>query len=98
MIVVIFRSRLRPEAEEAYEAFAPAIDALASVQPGILDYKTFTATDGERVTIAHFESDAAVKAWRDHPAHREAQRRGYDEFYESYALEIAELVRRREYV
>ena len=91
MIVVIFRSRLRPESEAAYAAFAPKIDALARVQPGILDFKTFSASDGERVTIAHFEDEAAVTVWRNHPEHRLAQQRGRDEFYETFTLEIATL-------
>ena len=97
MIVVIFRSRLRPEAAEAYAEFAPKIDALAKVQPGILDYKTFASPDGERVTIARFENMEAVHAWRDHPDHRIAQKRGRDEFYESFSLEVAEVGRHREF-
>ena len=96
MIVVIFRSRLRPEAQKAYEELAPKIDALARVQPGILDFKSYSAPDGERVTIAYFESAAAVRAWRDHPEHLEAQRRGRDEFYESFTLEVTEVLRTSE--
>lgn len=97
MIVVIFRSRLRLEAAEAYEAFAPKIDALAKVQPGILDYKTFASPDGERVTVAYFENVEAVHAWRDHPEHKVAMRRGRDEFYESFTMEVAEVSRQREF-
>ena len=92
MIVVIFRSWLRPEAEAAYAEFAPKIEALARVQPGILYFKSFTASDGERVTIAHFESDEAVVAWRNHPEHREAQKRGSEEFYDSFSLDVAEVL------
>ena len=91
MILVIFRSRLKPGAEFAYAEFAPKIDALAKIQPGILDFKTFSAPDGERVTIAHFESAEAVTAWRDHPEHQVAMHRGKTEFYETFTLEIAKL-------
>jgi heme-degrading monooxygenase HmoA len=92
-IVVVFRNRLRPEAEEAYRAYAPHIAALAQEQPGLLSFKTFIASDGERVTIAEFESDDAVKAWRDHTTHREAQERGKSEFYHEYRLQVCAVLR-----
>lgn len=95
MTVVLFRNRLRPEAQDAYAALAPEIASLAQQQPGFIAMKTFTAADGERVTIAQFESDAAVAAWRAHAEHREAQRRGRDEFYSEYRLQVCEVVRER---
>lgn len=97
MTLVLFRNRLRPEATEAYGALAPEIAALAQQQPGFLSMKTFTATDGERVTIAQFESDEAVAAWRAHAEHREAQRRGRSEFYSEYTLQVCEVVRERSF-
>lgn len=95
MTVVIFRNRLRPEAQEAYGELAPQVAALAQQQPGFIAMKTFTAADGERVTIAQFESDDAVAAWRAHAEHREAQKRGRDEFYSEYHLQVCEVVRER---
>ncbi|MEI6430962.1 MAG: hypothetical protein WCP07_02160 [bacterium] len=59
MQIVIFRNHLRDDAED-YPAEAAAIGALARAQPGIIGFKTFTAADGERVTIAEFESAEAV--------------------------------------
>ena len=35
----------------------------------------------------------AQRAWREHPLHRQAQERGRLEFYESYRLQVCELVR-----
>lgn len=95
MTVVLFRNRLRPEAQDAYAELAPEIAALAQQQPGFLAMKTFTAADGERVTIAEFESDDAVAAWRAHAEHRVAQKRGRDEFYSEYRLQVCEVVRER---
>lgn len=92
-VVVIFRSRLRPEAREEYATVADEIDALAQVQPGILGFKTFAAADGERVTISEFVDEGAVKAWRDHPRHREAQQRGRDHFYAEYRLQVCTVER-----
>ncbi len=30
-------------------------------------------------------------AWRDHPEHRAAQRRGIAEFYEEYSIQVADV-------
>ena len=97
MTVVIFRNRLRSEAADAYSELAPKMEELAQQQPGFLSMKTFTAPDGERVTIAAFESDEAVVAWRRHPEHREAQERGKSEFYSEYRLQVCEVVRERQF-
>jgi len=95
MTVVLFRNRLRPEATDAYAELAPQLAALAQQQPGFIAMKTFTAADGERVTIAEFESDDAVAAWRAHAEHRVAQKRGRDELYSEYRLQVCEVVRER---
>jgi heme-degrading monooxygenase HmoA len=88
MLIGIFRSRLRPDAA-GYEATAARMDALVRTMPGYLWHKTFRAEDGERVTLFGFESLAELLAWRDHPEHREAQRRGRAEFYAEYSLQVA---------
>jgi hypothetical protein len=56
--------------------------------PHKLDAKTFTADDGERVTVVTFEDAESHRAWRDHPEHREAQRAGIDRFYTEYSIQV----------
>jgi heme-degrading monooxygenase HmoA len=85
-VLVVFRSHLRPEAAAAYAARASEIAALARTHPGLIAFKTFTADDGERVTIAEFDSMESEAAWREHPEHRRAQAEGRAQFYDSYAL------------
>ena len=92
-VVVIFRSRLRPEAVADFNVLLPEIADLARAQPGIVSFKTFTATDGERVTIVECESHAALDAWREQVRHREAQKIGRARFYEEYRLQVADVVR-----
>lgn len=87
-IVVIFRSRLRPEHAAEYGETASEMANLARAQPGIIAFKTFTASDGERVTIAEFESLKAVDAWRENARHKEAQAAGRDRFYSEYRLQV----------
>jgi heme-degrading monooxygenase HmoA len=92
MIVGIFRSRLRPDAE-GYGETAERMDTLARSMPGFLDLKTFAAEDGERVSVFAFESLDALEAWRSHAEHLEAQRRGREHFYAEYELVVARPLR-----
>ncbi|HVC69432.1 MAG TPA: antibiotic biosynthesis monooxygenase [Acidimicrobiales bacterium] len=92
-VVTVFRSRLRPEAVAEYEETADRMDELVRAMPGFVDYKTFTADDGERVTVVTFGSLEQHRAWRDHPEHREAQRLGRERFYQSYAIQVGTGVR-----
>ena len=93
MIVTVFRSRLMPGLQEEYVALVNRMAELAASMPGYISHKGFLAADGERCTIVEFESEEAQRAWRMHPEHREAQRKGRDIYYESYSLQICELKR-----
>jgi heme-degrading monooxygenase HmoA len=93
MIVTVFRSRLMPGLREDYVALVDRMVELAKSMPGYISHKGFFAEDGERCTVVEFESEAAQRAWRMHPEHREAQRKGRDIYYESYSLQICELKR-----
>lgn len=93
MIVTIFRSRLRQEHVDEYEKLAPRIEALARSMPGFVSIKTFTADDGERVSIVEFESQETHDAWRNHPEHREAQRLGHEKFYSEFRIQVCRVER-----
>ena len=95
MVVVVFRSRLRPEAGEEYLRTAQRMEELAARQTGFRSFKGFTADDGERVAIAEFDSAGDAAAWGENPEHREAQRRGRELFYSEYRLQICEVLRDR---
>jgi heme-degrading monooxygenase HmoA len=95
VIVVVFRSRLRPESSDAYALEAAEMGALAKTQPGVLSFKTFTAPDGERVTLAEFDSEESVDAWRENSRHKEAQARGKTEFYSEYSVQVCTVKRTR---
>lgn len=90
-VVTVFRNRLAPEGTDEYAALSPHILQLARSMPGFVDAKTFGAADGERVTIVTFADRASHDAWRDHPEHRAAQRRGIEEFYEDYSIQVADV-------
>ena len=93
MILTIFRSRLRPEHLAEYEAMAHRMDELAKTMPGFLSIKTFAAPDGERVSLVEFDSEDNHHAWRQHPAHREAQRLGRERFYSEFQIQVCRVER-----
>jgi heme-degrading monooxygenase HmoA len=90
MVLVVFRNRLREEHAAEYRALAPRMEELARSMPGFVSAKTFSAPDGERVTLVEFESWEHVDAWKAHPEHREAQRLGRERFYAEYRLQSCE--------
>ncbi len=97
MVLVVFRSRYKEGADlEAHEALSLEMHELVRAQDGFLSIETFDAPDGTRVSLVYFATDEAATAWRGHPAHREAQRRGRDEFYSWYSVHTAEVLRSHE--
>jgi heme-degrading monooxygenase HmoA len=93
MVVITFRSRLADGHDAEYEVTAQRMIDLASAMSGFISFKTFANADGERVSIIEFESEETAAAWRNHPEHRRAQRRGREAFYESYSIQVCTEVR-----
>lgn len=62
--------------------------------PGFRSFKSFTADDGERVTIVEFETMEDQKAWARHLGHVEAQQTGRDRYYAEYTISVTEEIRR----
>jgi heme-degrading monooxygenase HmoA len=91
-VVTVFRSRRRDESEAAYADVAGAMEAAARAAPGFIDFKTFVAEDGERVSLVTFDSPATHRAWRDDPRHRRAQQQGRDDFYLEYTVQVGECI------
>lgn len=95
MIVTIFRSRLNPGVQGDYGPMAGRMSELARDIPGYVSHKGFVAEDGERVTIVEFESEEALKAWRVHPEHVKAKKRGIESFFRDYSFQICSVIRGR---
>ena len=97
MVIVVFRSRYKEGADiGAYAELAREMRELVATQPGFLSIESFEAPDGTHVSLEFFETDESAAVWRNHPAHREAQRRGRDEFYAWYSVHVADVVRSHE--
>lgn len=96
MIVVLFRSRLTHETNEAgadYEQMAEEMLATAKTMPGFIDFRSYKSETGERISVVWWEDLETMAAWRAQPRHRLAQRLGREKWYQSFQLEVAEVIR-----
>ena len=93
MIVTVFRSRLNPDVDDEYMEVATRMNELAKTMPGYISHKSFTAEDGERVTIVEFESMEGQLEWRKNAEHSEAMRMGRTAFYDEFKIQVCEVLR-----
>jgi heme-degrading monooxygenase HmoA len=89
---VIFSS-LRTEGGQGYEQMAERMVELASAQPGFLGAESVRGADGFGITVSYWDSEAAIRAWREHAEHRIAQESGRTLWYEHYELRVARVER-----
>ena len=88
MIVTLFWSELRDGMDDAtrarYEADNARLRATAEESPGFVSVKSFTADDGERLTVVMFEDDESQRRWRSNRDHATTQQFGRDRYYARY--------------
>lgn len=89
---VIFTS-LRSETEADYAATAERMLELARDQPGFLGVESARGADGLGITVSYWSSEADIRAWRMQAEHREAQRRGREEWYHAFRTRVAHVER-----
>jgi heme-degrading monooxygenase HmoA len=94
MFVVTFRNRLAPghDATE-YGARALRMRELVESIPGFRSFRAYASDDGERLALIEFDSEEGLRAWREHPEHREAQRMGRERWYAAFELRVARVER-----
>jgi heme-degrading monooxygenase HmoA len=98
MVIVVFCTRVKLQADfEALNALNQKMLAIVSRMPGYLSMKDYSAQDGESVVIAEFDSLESVDAWKAHPDHVAAQRRGREEFFADYRIQVCNLIRTSEF-
>ena len=98
MVVTLFRSRLTTQAGDDYTAAAREMLERARTYPGFVAMKSFTADDGERLTVLWWETDDLQAAWRQDERNRETQKKGRERWYHYYHLEVAKVLREHQFV
>jgi heme-degrading monooxygenase HmoA len=97
MLLAVFRTRVRPEAVKEYQSALERMWKIAKDQPGFISAKTYFSNEGDEVVIQEWESPEHLRAWRDHPDHVEARRRGREEFYQDYTIYVCDEPRKYEF-
>ncbi|MFC0204564.1 antibiotic biosynthesis monooxygenase family protein [Novosphingobium soli] len=87
MFLVLFRNRKRTDIDaDSYIHDALEMEAIAALQPGFLSFKSYTADDGEVLSMSEWESQDAARAWGRDAEHLIVQRRGRAQYYENYTV------------
>jgi heme-degrading monooxygenase HmoA len=91
MFVVIFRATVgRRDAE--YAATAAHLRNLTLQPYGWLDFAACEEA-GQEVAVSYWPDPQRILAWREDPAHRAAQRRGLEHWYNGHCAGVAEILR-----
>ena len=95
MIAVIFEVEPAPGRQDAY------LDIAATLRPeleridGFISVERFQSltTPGKILSLSFFRDEAAVMAWRNTVAHRQAQAAGRGGVFQHYRLRVAQVLR-----
>ena len=90
---VIFTSRRKEGAVDEYAETSERMLELAKTMPGYLGYESARGADGLGITVSYWESEAAIKNWRQHAEHLATQRKGREKFYEWYESRVGKIER-----
>ena len=90
---VIFSSRRRGDAAGGYAEAATRMEELVATQPGFLGAESARDGEGFGITTAYFDSEASIKAWREHAEHASTRQRGREAWYSQYAVRVAKVER-----
>lgn len=85
---VIFTSQ-RTEGDGGYARMAERMESLVRDQPGFLGMESVREENGLGITVCYWESLEAIERWKAHAEHRQAQKRGKNEWYKEYTVRVA---------
>jgi len=94
---VVFTSLRAAGNEAEYGEAAGRMAELARGMPGFLGMESVRDADGVGITVSYWESEEAIRRWREHAEHRVVQKAGYDRFYEWFELRVGRVERARSF-
>lgn len=95
MIAVIFELVVRDGQKDAYLDMAAQLKPLLSEIEGFVSIERFESLSqpGKLLSLSLWRDEAAVARWRNTEAHRLGQQAGRERIFETYRLQVAEVVR-----
>lgn len=95
MIAVIFEAEPRAGQSSAYFDTAATLRPMVEQVDGFISIERFESVSqpGKFLSLSFWRDEAAIKQWRDFPAHRQAQDVGRSEIFAAYRLRVAQVSR-----
>jgi heme-degrading monooxygenase HmoA len=89
---VIFANQASKTPEGYAEMVQVMLDCAAEI-PGYIGIESSRIADGFAVTVSYWDSEDAIKTWRNHAKHQVAQKIGRDRWYDNFQLRVARVER-----
>jgi heme-degrading monooxygenase HmoA len=96
VVAVIFTSRLSDD-DSGYSDMADRMEALASQQPGYVDFVSARDASGLGIALSYWVDEASALAWKRDAEHLAAQSEGRRRWYDLYRVQIATVSRSYEW-
>lgn len=95
MIAVIFELQPHPGAEQRYFELAASLKAELQAIDGFVSVERFEslARPGHYLSLSFWRDEEAVRRWRCHGMHRQAQQEGRSSVLAAYRLRVAGVLR-----
>lgn len=95
MFAVIFEVKPTVEGKADYLAIAARLREFLKDQEGFISIERFQSLveEGKVLSLSFWETEPDITSWRNQLDHREGQRKGKEELFESYRIRVAEVVR-----
>ena len=91
MFVVIFRAKVK-NLDSEYAVVAARMRELALNQFDCLEFHAVSEGANE-VALSYWPDEASIRAWKNHAEHVLAQQLGRERWYESYSVQVAQVIR-----
>lgn len=95
--VAVFTT-VRTQEQGGYGETNARMEELVKDIPGYLGMDHAQTPGGLGITVGYFRDADALTEWRTDAEHRVAQKRGQDQWYESYTLHVAKVERSHGFV
>ena len=91
MYAVIFRATIK-ELDDTYSEMAATMRQLALEKYGCLEF-TAVSEDQQEIAVSYWNNLQQIKDWKQDLQHQAAQQLGQSRWYESYKVQVVEIVR-----
>lgn len=89
--IVVFSNKLHDN--RGYANMAKHLDELVEKQPGFIRQTSVRDENGVGTTVSYWESEEAIKQWKESIDHVKGQEMGKKRFYEYFDVTVAKVTR-----